>query len=212
MRRLGCTSCRRSPSSSASPSGRRPLPVVSLANRGTFPVRQDAGRLEGSDAPEHGQNVSNGAKRVTSQLVFGETVRDVVKETDWYGRLVSRVQVAGQHVSESLVPAGLARHYLKYSDEPILAAAEHQARTAHRGVWRVTNPQPLWEYGAHGTADTLPIRLLATSEEAQTRASRHEGITIELFNRQVAPIALTGPDGGDLQVVAEFVEVFRRES
>jgi len=51
------------------------------------------------------------------------------------------------------------------------------------------------------------------SEKAQAGDSwRHERITLKPVNPDFKPIVLTGADEGQLQVIAEFVEVLGRES
>lgn len=67
------------------------------------------------------------------------------KENDRYGRLVARVLVDGKDLSLALVNAGLAWHYLKYSSDPVLSAAEQTAKAAKIGVWSLPNPVPPWE-------------------------------------------------------------------
>ena len=84
-------------------------------------------RLEGIDCPEAGDDFSTKAKNFTSSLVFGKTVTVRVKETDQYGRLVSRVLVGDQDVSVQLIQTGLAWHYTHYSSDPVLAQAEKTA-------------------------------------------------------------------------------------
>ena len=48
----------------------------------------------------------------------------------------------------ALVEAGLAWHYKKYSDDPVLAAAEVVAKAKKTGVWSLPNPVPPWAYRA----------------------------------------------------------------
>ena len=105
-------------------------------------------RLDGIDTPENGQDFADRAKQFTSALVLGQTVSINVKDTDRYGRLVARVITGGQDVSEALVRAGLAWHYLDYSDDSRLAAAEAEARSARRGLWSLADPKPPWEFRA----------------------------------------------------------------
>ena len=40
----------------------------------------------------------------------------------------------------------------------------------------------------------------------------HENITLQTVNPDFKPIVLTGADGGELQVIAELVEVLQREA
>ena len=69
-----------------------------------------------------------------------------VRDVDRYGRLVSRVQVDGIDLSVALVAEGLAWHYTQYSDDPVLAQAEAQARVSRIGLWSQPSPVPPWEF------------------------------------------------------------------
>lgn len=124
--------------------------VIGVADGDTISVLRDGRpvtiRLDGVDCPEGGQDFSQRAKALTSQLVFGKSVTVVPKELDKYGRLVARIVVDGQDVSLALVQAGLAWHYKQYSNDRTLAAAEVEARRAGIGLWSVTSPMPPWEF------------------------------------------------------------------
>ena len=103
-------------------------------------------RLEGIDCPEPAQPYGRVAKVFTSDHVFGRTV-DVEQTTiDRYGRIVGRVFVGGEDLSNAILAAGLAWHYTEYSSDRALAAAEQSARAAHRGLWSQANPVPPWVY------------------------------------------------------------------
>jgi micrococcal nuclease len=105
-------------------------------------------RLEGIDCPELHQDFGRRAKKLTSALVFGKMVSVNVLSLDRYGRSVSRVSVGGKDVSLELVKAGLAWHYKKYSHDPLLAKAEHDARVKKIGLWSMPNPVTPWDYRA----------------------------------------------------------------
>ena len=101
--------------------------VVGISDGDTVTVMRDGQavriRLDGIDAPESGQDFTNSAKQLLSDLVFDERVTVNVKDTDRYGRLVSRVLLNGSDTSLALVEAGLAWHYVQYSDDPIFGLA-----------------------------------------------------------------------------------------
>jgi endonuclease YncB( thermonuclease family) len=46
----------------------------------------------------------------------------------------------------SLVKAGLAWHFKRYSSDKVLAAEEEAARKAQRGLWAMPNPVPPWDF------------------------------------------------------------------
>ena len=69
-----------------------------------------------------------------------------VRDIDRYGRLVARVVVDGQDVNVALVEQGLAWHYTRYSDDPVLAKAEADARAAQIAIWGQSDPIPPWDF------------------------------------------------------------------
>jgi len=101
-------------------------------------------RLEGIDCPESGQPFSQVARNYTRQLAFDQPVSVKVLDVDQYGRLVARVTSHGMDVSFELAKAGLAWHFTEYSSDPLLAAAEQEARKARRGLWADEKPIPPW--------------------------------------------------------------------
>lgn len=103
-------------------------------------------RIDAIDCPEKSQDFGQRAKQFTSSLVFGKVVTVNVGKIDRYGRSVGRVIVDGKDVSLELVRAGLAWHYKKYSDDPVLAKAEEEARAKKIGLWSMANPVAPWDY------------------------------------------------------------------
>ena len=103
-------------------------------------------RLEGIDCPEYQQDYADEAKRFTSKMLLRKDVKVVEKEKDEYGRTVGRVMIDGKDASVELVRAGLAWHYRHYSDDPLLAQLEREARAARTGLWSAPDPVPPWEY------------------------------------------------------------------
>ena len=124
--------------------------VIGVTDGDTITVLRDRRpvkiRLRGIDCPERGQAFGAAAKRFTSDLIFGRSVTVEQFSTDRYGRLVADVTVGGQDVSLALVRAGYAWHFTTYSHDPILTAAEQEARTARRGLWNDTHPVPPWVF------------------------------------------------------------------
>ena len=124
--------------------------VIGVADGDTITVLRDKIpvriRLDGIDCPEGGQDFSQRAKTFASQMVFGKTVTVVAKDTDKYGRTVARILVDGQDLSLALVQAGLAWHYVQYSNDQVLAAAEVDARQIGIGLWSLKSPVPPWEF------------------------------------------------------------------
>ena len=124
--------------------------VVSVTDGDTISVLRDGEqvrvRVEGIDTPESDQAFGAQASAFTSSLLRNKRVAVRVRDVDRYGRLISRVQVGGIDLSVALVTEGLAWHYTQYSDDPVLAAAEAQARSAKIGLWSQSAPVPPWEF------------------------------------------------------------------
>jgi micrococcal nuclease len=93
-------------------------------------------RVHGIDCPERGKPFSNVARNFTRSMVFGKDVRIVVKDIDRYGRRVGQVRIGDQDLAESLVDAGLAWQFHRYSDDPRLEFLERAARESRRGLWK----------------------------------------------------------------------------
>ena len=124
-------------------------------------------RLEGIDAPETARDFSQRAKQFTSDAIFGKDVTVSVKETDQYRRLVARVLSDSRDVSVALVEAGLAWHYVEYSNDFVLRNAEASARTRRAGLWSIPNPTPPWLFRNPRTETPAPARRSASPRSRQ---------------------------------------------
>jgi len=102
-------------------------------------------RLEGIDAPEHGQDYGEEAKAEIRALVLGKAVMGEVRRIDEYGRTVARVSLEDHDLGLALVKAGAAWKY-RYSSDFLLARAEKEARKAKRGLWARPKPMPPWTW------------------------------------------------------------------
>ena len=103
-------------------------------------------RLDGIDAPELKQPFGNAAKQALSNLIFGKDVAVKVTGKDRYGRALGQVAAGATDVNRSMVAAGMAWHYEKYSKDPKLAAAQAAAKTARRGLWADSAPVAPWAW------------------------------------------------------------------
>jgi micrococcal nuclease len=110
----------------------------------TIGQRVERIRLDGIDAPESGQPFGTRARTHLRALAFSQRASVNVKNTDRWGRLVARVIVGGKDISEEMLAAGLAWHYVEYSSDPRLAALEKQARARRLGLWADQSPVPPW--------------------------------------------------------------------
>ena len=127
--------------------------VVGIADGKTISVMRNGKaeriRLDGIDCPDPRQDFSQRARQFTLSKVFNKTVTVQVRGIDQYGRLVSRVLIESEDLSVALVQQGLAWHS-QYSDDPTLARAEADARTASREIWSQSSPTPPWEFRRGG--------------------------------------------------------------
>ena len=105
-------------------------------------------RMEGIDAPEKGMPYYRVAKDYLSKLCFGRDVQITKTTTDRYGRTIARTNVSDQkkELGLMMIEAGYAWHFKKYSSDPILAAAELEARKMKRGLWADPSPVAPWDY------------------------------------------------------------------
>ena len=115
----------------------------------TLRVGGERVRLYGVDAPEMSQMCDAGwAKVACGQLaaqwlrsrVQGRSLRCSGLDIDRYGRLVARCRINGADLGQSLVEAGWATAYRKYS-LPYVDAEKH-ARMARRGIWAFSFERP----------------------------------------------------------------------
>ncbi|MDJ0639779.1 MAG: thermonuclease family protein [Paracoccaceae bacterium] len=79
-------------------------------------------RLNGIDAPEHGQRCGDWecgaeATRTLSKLLKGARVRCSPIEEDVYGRIIATCYANGRDLSAEMIDKGLAWAFVKYSEE-----------------------------------------------------------------------------------------------
>lgn len=103
-------------------------------------------RLAAIDCPERGQPFSRKANQLTSDLVFGKTVRVDSVTTDRYGRTVGWVSVDGVNANHEIVKAGMGWWYKNYApDDNRLEGLEERVKKTKAGLWADPNPIPPWE-------------------------------------------------------------------
>ena len=131
--------------------------VIHIADGDTITVldasnQQHKIRLAGIDAPEKKQAYGRVSGKRLADLVAGKAVSVEWSKHDKYQRIVGKVLQNGQDACLEQIKAGLAWHYKKYENEQTppdrsrYAAAEDEARTARRGLWKDANPVPPWEW------------------------------------------------------------------
>jgi endonuclease YncB( thermonuclease family) len=127
--------------------------AVSITDGDTFTARGGGAtfkvRLYGIDAPERGQDFSKRSRERLGEMCRSSPLRVRLVNRDGFGRWVAQVyDAAGRHLNAEMVASGLAWHFRKYSQDPVLERLEREARAAGRGLWSVPDPQAPWEYRA----------------------------------------------------------------
>jgi endonuclease YncB( thermonuclease family) len=126
--------------------------VVKISDGDTIEVLHNGNaeriRLYGIDCPEishqageNSQPFGQVAKQLTKELVAGQEVKVIIKDTDRYGRTVAIVVLPdGRILNEELLKAGLAWHYKKYDSNPAWQKMEDDARASRKGLWADKSP------------------------------------------------------------------------
>jgi endonuclease YncB( thermonuclease family) len=122
--------------------------IVSVADGDTVRARLESSgrtltiRLEGVDAPEQGEPFSTQARNATRVMLFNKKVQLKATDVDRYDRLVARIVLDGRDSSLELIEAGLACHFTRFLNDPVLAKAQVSARTSGRGFWAANSAKP----------------------------------------------------------------------
>jgi endonuclease YncB( thermonuclease family) len=104
-------------------------------------------RLAGIDCPERTQDFYQVAKNRLGEICLNKTVKVRYKTRDRNGRIVGDTYLEdGTWVNEQLIREGLAWHFLRYSQDSTLAAAEVSARAAKKNIWSMPNPVAPWDF------------------------------------------------------------------
>jgi micrococcal nuclease len=127
------------PPATADPLTARTFKVIGIVDGDTIDVLVDQKpvrlRLNGIDTPEKGQPFGNTATDSLKTLIGDKFVRYVVSDSNRYDRSIADVYLGDVYVNLWLVKQGLAWHYVAYSDDPQLAAAEEAAKAEKRGLF-----------------------------------------------------------------------------
>ena len=130
--------------------------VVSIADGDTLTLlvgtTQHRIRLNGIDAPESTQAFGTKSKQAIADKVFGKDVTVKWATRDKYKRILGDVYLGDRWINHEMVAEGYAWHYIQYSTDAKLAAAEKQAKEKKVGLWADAKPIPPWEF-RRGKAD-----------------------------------------------------------
>lgn len=104
-------------------------------------------RLANIDCPEKKQPYATKAKEFTANAIFGKTVTISILKTDRYKRYISNVTYNDtMSLCHDLVSAGLAWHFVRYSNDDTLQQLEDRARVKKRGLWQDPYPVAPWDW------------------------------------------------------------------
>ena len=108
---------------------------------------QERIRFWGIDAPESPQDFGQRARKFLADLIHKRNVQVETNGRDQYGRIVGVVYLGKLNVNLTMVKNGYAWHYVAFAkNDKELAEAEALARREKRGLWKLDNPIPPWEF------------------------------------------------------------------
>lgn len=132
-----------------------PAMAVTVVDGDTIKIDGVTYRLNGIDAPEHGQKCKKPSgktwpcgKRATAALgdmVVGSDIRCEGSQADGYGRTIATCYKAGIDLNRQMVLEGWAWAFLKYSQ--VYAEEQKAAQSAGIGIWQAKTQTP-WDYRA----------------------------------------------------------------
>lgn len=103
-------------------------------------------RVWGIDAPEKGQDYGDRSRSFARNLAQGKAVTVRPVERDRFGRLVARVELAGEDYGSILIGQGWAWHFRRFSQDKKYQRLEDEARQNSLGLWAGENPVPPWAW------------------------------------------------------------------
>jgi endonuclease YncB( thermonuclease family) len=105
-------------------------------------------RVDAIDAPERSMPFGKVSKSYLASLIAGKSIHVIQKDIDMHHRVVGRAFMNHDalDISKEMIRAGMAWHYLKYSNDPILHQTEQIARSKRIGLWSDPNAQAPWDY------------------------------------------------------------------
>lgn len=118
------------------------LTVNKVLDGDTFQAHGVRYRIAEIDAPELSQVYGKRSKVYLSKLILGKQVRVYKINTDHYGRVVVRVYINNQNVSEIMVKSGQAWVYIRYNRNPRLPMLQNYAQNNKNGLWKYHSIPP----------------------------------------------------------------------
>lgn len=103
-------------------------------------------RMEGIDAPERGMAYYKVSKNYLGQLCMNQQIKFKQTGVDSYKRALGFSYLTdNREIGAEMLKSGMAWHFKKYNQNPVLSNLEIEARKARRGLWQDENPTPPWE-------------------------------------------------------------------
>jgi len=110
------------------------------------PARNLTVRLAEIDAPEKRQAYGAQSKAHLAQLCFGRRAWVHPKTRDRYGRTVARVSCDGIDASVEQARSGMAWRFVRYSNDPLIARLEADAKAGNIGLWSDAMAVAPWDW------------------------------------------------------------------
>ena len=152
-------------------------------------------RLEGIDTPENEQPFGDKATKALTAKVLDKQVTVAWSKLDLYGRLLAHINVGPQWVNKDMVTEGWAWHYVQYSNNQQLAAAQVAARATRKGLWAAKNPIAPWVWRKRPKPSTKKgkpgvLRILSLLPNPRGKDAGNEQVT--LVNTSKKAVSLRG--------------------
>ena len=103
-------------------------------------------RMNGIDCPERKQDFYKVSKDALAGYIFQKEIRIIVTGRDRNIRTLAIVFCNGENINLVMIRNGYAWHYKKYSFDTAFANAEKKACIDKKGLWKMNNPVPPWEF------------------------------------------------------------------
>lgn len=164
-----------------------PIYGVAIAGDGdSLRIRDTSIRLFGIDAPEFDQTCTRAGKpwacgadaaKQLSKLVTGQQVHCLPVGKDQHDRTLARCSTLGTDINRTMVEAGYAMAFRKYSTDYV--AAEESAKRGKRGLWAGTFQKPSEYRAVPHQSSPAPARRTATRRSPQRQFASGDGCLIK---------------------------------
>ena len=96
-------------------------------------------RISCIDAPELRKNMGVKSREFLLETLKDKEISFEVLRRDAYNRYIADVKHDEKRIDETMVEAGLAYHWVKYSNNNLLFDLERQAQSLKIGIWTEQN-------------------------------------------------------------------------